>query len=247
MKKIISTLLLAMILMSIGVYSFASTEPNVSDYIRLNSGTKEDILINEQNKKKAELEAATTLLPMATSTRTLNVPTYQQETSYWCGPANIKQVIQYINGSSQSQSTYASDMGTNSSDGTYVYRMTNELNAKQSTFTYAHYQMSSSDKQSLALGISISIGQGKPCIFHARTEHLYMYNGKALGHYITGRGYSFSGFETASIDADTNALDGTVYYTDPYSSNQGRGNTLGNHSDSLTNIANSLNGRYLIR
>lgn len=259
MKKIISATLLILMVLSINIYSLANTSSNdittESEYYRLNGGTKEDLLQNEKNKIKSDLEMQENLVqPLATYSKTLNITTYQQETSYWCGPANIKQVIQYLTGSSESQSTYASDMGTNSSDGTYVYKMVQELNAKQSKFTYAYYEVSSNDTQTVASYIFSNIQAGKPCIFHSQTKYLYLYNGKSLGHYITGRGYNFSGITTASVGetetqstASTNAISGTVYYTDPYSNDYGRGSTLGNHSDSLTNICNSMSGRYLIK
>ena len=44
--------------------------------------------------------------------RTLAVPCFQQENDYYCGPATVKQVVHYLNGSSQSQSYYANKIGT---------------------------------------------------------------------------------------------------------------------------------------
>lgn len=266
MKKFISLTLLATLIISICIPSFAYTSLSAntdislknSEYVMLHGGSEEEQLKNEENKKKAQLELENLVLPLSTSSRILDIPTYQQERYYWCGPANIKQVIQYMTGSSDSQSTYASSMGTNSSDGTYVYKMANELNKRQSIHTYTYTQMSSSSKQTLANNIVFSTDFGRPCIFHSRTQYLYMYNGNSLGHYLTCRGYNFSGFSTASIEdgeystlsntvaPSSTTLDGTVYYTDSYYKDFGNGSVLGNHSDSLDNILNSLNGRYLI-
>lgn len=265
MKKLISLTLLTTLIISMCIPSFAyttlSANTNISldnaEYIMLHGGSEEEQLKNEQNRAKAQLEKQNLVLPLSTGSRTINIPTYQQEKSYWCGPANIKQVIQYMTGSSSSQSTYASSMGTNSSDGTYVYKMVNELNKRQSIHTYIYTQLSSSSKQYLANSIVFGTDLGRPCIFHSRTQYLYMYNGNSLGHYLTCRGYNFSGFDTASIEEDeysTNSnivtpnatLDGTVYYTDCYYKDFGRGSVLGNHSDSLDNILSSMNGRYLI-
>ena len=80
------------------------------------------------------------------------------------------------------------------------------------------------------------------------------YNGAAYNHYLTCSGYNFSGLEIArngdstNSIASSNSLDGTVFYVDTFSKDCGRGNVLGNHSDSLTNIFNSMavNNRYLI-
>ena len=44
--------------------------------------------------------------------RTLSVTAFQQDYSYYCGPANTKQVCHYHNGTSNSQSWYATELGT---------------------------------------------------------------------------------------------------------------------------------------
>lgn len=263
MKKIFSLTLLIALIISMCLPTFAYTDLSCntdtnSEYVKLHGGSIEDQQKNEENRRKAQLELENLVFPLSTDSRTLSIPTYQQEKSYWCGPANIKQVIQYINGSSESQSTYASSMGTNSSDGTLVYKMANELNNRQSVHTYSYTKISSNSKQTLATNIVMNTDLGRPCIFHSRTQYLYMYNGNSLGHYLTCRGYNFSGFETASIgdnkystvsnivSPNASSLDGTVYYTDCYYKDFGRGSVLGNHSDSLDNILSSMNGRYLI-
>ena len=127
------------------ICSYASENSNL-EYIKMNQGTEADIIENQKNQKFIEeVQWANTPMPMVTYVPIkLSVTAYEQEKSYWCGPANIKQVIQYINGSSSSQSTYASSMGTNSTDGTYVYKMVNELNKRQSDFKYAYKYVSSS-------------------------------------------------------------------------------------------------------
>ena len=149
MKKTLSIIFIfALILIGITGNVFAATEdidpalkPYVEKYLdELNNGSKqvgslEDILKNAENLKTAIEELEYSVLPMSLVGQTLNVPTFQQETSYWCGPACIKQSIHYINGSSASQSTYASSMGTSSSIGTYVYKMVDELNKRQSKFS----------------------------------------------------------------------------------------------------------------
>lgn len=62
---------------------------------------------------------------------TIPIPIYQQATNYYCGPASVKMVVQFINGSSDTQNVIAGDLNTNSS-GTYVYMITKYLNDKTS-------------------------------------------------------------------------------------------------------------------
>lgn len=172
--------------------------------------------------------------------RTLSVNTYQQENGYYCGPANIKQVVQYINGSSASQSTYANRMGTNSSEGTYVYKMRDELNYRQSYNGYVYQQMNSGSyntfmtivKGNIFYGDDTEV-KGKPIILHAKTASLYQYNGTNLGHYLTVNGYD--------------DVTKKITYVDPWNANYGRGTTLGQHTDSDTNVFNTVSGsRYVI-
>ncbi len=171
--------------------------------------------------------------------RNLSITNYTQSNSYYCGPANVKQVLQYINGSSLSQSTYASNMGTNSS-GTYVYRIRNELNNKQSYHTYAYTQMGSGDLEKFKNIISSDIFYGNdtevkgiPVILHALTKALPIYNSHNTGHYLTVSGYS--------------AIARTVTYVDTNSSNYGNGNVLGSHTVSAEIMFQTVSGsRYVI-
>ena len=239
MKKskllIIHTLLTIFLMSTFPV--FAATETD--DYIQLNQGNQEDIIENQKNLQKIKQEWANTPALCSNISKQLSVPAYQQERGYWCGPANIKQVIQFINGSSSSQSTYANSMGTNSSDGTYVYKMAQELNSRQSKFTYA-YEYVSFGLNDLKDRILRNITQDKPIILHAHTQYLYMYNGTNLGHYLTLSGYWFDTTAPGPQAAPR------AYYVDPYYLDYGRGSVYGTHSDTMQNILNSVTNRYII-
>lgn len=163
-------------------------------------------------------------------------PLYPQEVYYWCGPASIKQAIQYITGASASQSVYAANMGTNGDVGTYVYLMTNELNRNQSVHSYAHEYMYNWDTVGIWNRIVANAEANLPSIMHTLTKYLYLYNGANFGHYITALGYMRNEDGTKK----------SIVYMDTYSYDGGRGTTLGEHTDSIENIANSLGGRYLI-
>lgn len=61
----------------------------------------------------------------------LAVTCYEQENSYYCGPATVKQVIQYLNGSSSAQKKYATELGT-TTDGTDMTKIAGVLNTHTS-------------------------------------------------------------------------------------------------------------------
>ncbi len=166
---------------------------------------------------------------------------YEQETSYWCGPATIKQAVHWINGSSASQQTYATRMGTNSSSGTYVYKMRNEMNYRQSEHSYVYTDVSTLDNEwDLWTIVTQDVWEDRvPVIIHALTDVLYMYNGRNLGHYIT-----ITGYYDDYLSAEFNYFE----YVDTYNANYGRGNVMGFHTVGFYELYNSLHdsGRYVI-
>ena len=58
----------------------------------------------------------------------MDVPGYKQETTYYCGPATLKQTMQYINKRSLPQSAYASALGTTTAgtDGMNIIKYFND-------------------------------------------------------------------------------------------------------------------------
>ena len=241
-KKIISTILLLGIMLMSSFPIYATTD-TTNEYIKNNQGSAQDVLNNEKNLKYIEeVQWNNLVMPRANYVPTkLNVTAYRQETTYWCGPANIKQVVQYINGSSSSQSTYASSMGTISSDGTYVYKMTNELNKRQSKFTYAYKEISNSMTTTQFMEIvKNSIFSSKPMILHANTKSLYLYNGTALGHYLTLNGFAYD------VQAPGPQSPPKIYYTDPYYKDYGRGSVFGTHEEGVSAVLSCVKNRFII-
>lgn len=224
-------------------YLINNTSPEDLDLSKANGTIYTDEYLDELNEAYARVyKTANSLTRAGTNwvNRTLGVTTYKQDNNYYCGPANIKQVVQFINGSSESQSTYANRMGTNSSSGTLVYKMRDELNYRQSYNNYVYQQMNSSSydaflnivKGNIFYGNDTTI-KGKPIIIHAKTGSLYLYNGNNIGHYLTINGFH----------------DGTkkTTYVDPWEKDYGRGSTLGQHQDTATNVFNTVSGsRYVI-
>ena len=61
---------------------------------------------------------------------------YPQINDNWCGPASVKSILQYINGSSLSQGTYACWMGSDATQGVTTSSLLSCLNAFQSSYNY---------------------------------------------------------------------------------------------------------------
>lgn len=121
----------------------------------------------------------------------LDIEVFKQEKDYYCGPANIKMVVQYLESSSESQSVYANYMGTDDAGESNAYDMWRALNHYTSrSWTESWYSEYSTS--SFANLVKNNIDDNKPLILNARTKTLYMYNGVNLGHYITISGYTYT-------------------------------------------------------
>lgn len=167
--------------------------------------------------------------------RTLNVPTYQQERNHWCGPAAVKETLQFLNGSSLTQAQYASNMQTDADGSTIVYKLTNELNRRQSRHTYQYEDVTSESRFTQILIADVMDSDvGVPFILHALTGSLYRYNGNTLRHYLVVNG--------------GNMPQQKVTYVDSWNADYGRGTTLGRYTDTRSNVANTVtsSGRFVI-
>lgn len=165
------------------------------------------------------------------------VPTYKQENGYYCGPASLQMTLKHITGTKFTQTELANCAGTNKDDGTYVYKMSNTLNEKQSKLKYAYVTVSSS--LDLESKVTKSIYKEAPVIFHLKTKGLKMYNGNNIGHYVVGHTIYQPSYDPAV----------QIIYNDPFEKNYGVGNVYGEHTDTLTNFYRCLTEwgqRYLI-
>ena len=112
----------------------------------------------------------------------------KQKNGYYCGPCSALQAIAsyggYVAGSTNNakQDTLAKAMGTNSSIGTYVYKVSNVLNTYISGYSYK--RGSTMSKYAFRQTVLKSLVNNKAPILHARTQYLSYYNGHASGHYI---------------------------------------------------------------
>ncbi|WP_405131628.1 C39 family peptidase [Paenibacillus sp. FSL H8-0317] len=146
--------------------------------------------------------------------KTVGVTPFKQETTYWCGPATSKQVLNYLNGSSESQSYYAQKLGT-TKDGTDFTVVDDVLNNLQSNYTYSY--STSLPIESWKYAIMYSSDNYHPAVLDLKItgNELENYTGTVSGHIINVSGYEFR----------TN--DAKVRLTDPYDQGN-RGKTHGN-------------------
>ena len=237
-----------------------TVKANSTNYILENQGPPEVVAENERVKAlvKAKLEQIKeqnvqtyqtdqiSSLPSYKSQQILNYPNYQQEKNYYCGPAVVKQAVQFLKGSSLSQSTYASHMNTDLNGNTAVHEIVTELKSELgSTAAFYEYLGSNYDSAAesiVAAYVDLQFQLSNPLILHSLTKYLYMYNGRNTGHYLTTVGYG--GWTDDGNLTESNMSD--VIYVDSYSRDYGRGNVYGTHTDTLENITNSVRGRYLI-
>lgn len=112
----------------------------------------------------------------------------KQKNSYYCGPCSALQEITAYGGSvagstnDAKQDTLANAMQTNSSVGTYVYKVSNVLNTYVSGYSYK--RGSEMSDYSFRQTVLKSLVNNKAPILHARTQYLSYYNNHSTGHYI---------------------------------------------------------------
>lgn len=171
---------------------------------------------SEKMKKKQSSSGDFTTQAYGES-KTISVPSFKQETSYWCGVATTKQIIDFFNGSSSTQSYYAGKLGT-TTDGTDFSVVDDVLNAHQSENTYTYRSFSSNEYLTWRSSMILSIDWGTPVALDLKISPTYMplYNSSVAGHILNTSGYDAT---------DENNM--RLRLTDPYDQG-GRGVTLGN-------------------
>lgn len=242
MKKVGATLLLSSSIFFSGLNVHAAgtgdnpsftedvaTEAQVKAFKEKESLVKE--YMKEQRKHGKEDGVVTNALPDG-KYKVISVPSFKQETSYWCGPATVKQVLDFLNGSSNSQSYYASKLGT-TTDGTDFSKVDDVLNAHQSVNTYVYASIS--DYSTWSSRIEYNTDKNIPTVLDLKIDPKYMpkYTAVVEGHILNVSGYDTKYSSTAQIRL-----------TDPYDQGN-RGVTLGNvwHPHSGVYQCNNLHFR----
>ncbi|MDE6017127.1 MAG: C39 family peptidase [Acetatifactor sp.] len=138
----------------------------------------------------------------------ISVTQFPQQNGYYCGPATVKQVVHWINGSSNSQDWYAEKLGT-TKDGTNMTCIPDVLNDCIDEQFYVYSSMGTQtewmDK------IRSSVYNDRPAILDINTielckEEKFPYPTK--GHFVNVSGYS----STQVMITDPNDARGNVWY-----------------------------------
>jgi|GEM_PF-566087 len=174
-------------------------------------------LVKEHEAKLAAKEAGGVVIMSDGESKTISVPSYQQEKNYWCGPATVKQILGAVNGSSETQTYYAGKLGT-TTDGTDFSLVDNVLNDHQDTNNYVYRDFTSSEYATWKSVMILTIDWGYPAALDLKItpQNMPLYTTTVEGHILNNSGY--------------NLLDSTnkkIRLTDPFDQG-GRGVTLGN-------------------
>ncbi|SCW77139.1 Peptidase_C39 like family protein [Paenibacillus tianmuensis] len=153
----------------------------------------------------------------AGSQKEIAVPSFKQETSYWCGPATTKQVLHFFNGSSLSQQDYAKQLGT-TKDGTDFSKVDDVLNANQSKTTYIYKSFNDNEFSDWKNTLEIDINASYPTVLDLKItpQNMPKYTAEVEGHILNASGYDYVYGSAPEIRL-----------TDPFDQGN-RGVTLGN-------------------
>lgn len=133
----------------------------------------------------------------------LDVPLYQQEEDYTCGPACIRMAL-YKFGYDVTESSIAQATETNKADGTFVFKIKNVLNSYVGN-NYENYETYNTSFDSKLL---TSLRAGYPVICLVRPTALPNYKNQHVpdGHYVIVKGFVLQTGATTQI---------TIQYNDP--------------------------------
>jgi len=241
MKNIVSIMLTSSLVLGGAGSVFATEETSGPDgdstidmNVEITLEQQEDELLNEANteeeivlvEERFEEHAALVKAAEATSMEnnkistlaantasgSLSVPYYKQEKSYWCGPATTKQTIQLIKGSSSSQTSIASAIGTTSA-GSVLSSMVKYVNANQSKHKYL---VINSPSESLIQSIAeYGVRNKAPAMGRLKIAKGGNWTYNSAGHYMNMSGYRNYGKEIRVTDPYigwVNASSGGSYY-----------------------------------
>ena len=166
----------------------------------------------------------------------VSVPLYQQTTSNYCGPACVQMTLASF-GVSATQSTLATQMGTGSPHGTYVYKIRDCLNSYLGSGKYKYVLTS---EITFVQGVEYSIDEGCPVVCHVDTVYLPVYNGYSTGHYVVATGYFYQQNSASGLYDEK-----TIYYNDPNNNSSFYGAKTCTYAE-MTNAINGNAGYYIM-
>lgn len=129
----------------------------------------------------------------------MNVKRFIQEKSWYCGPACVKMVAHYTNGYSQTQATYASRLGTTSSNGSSSIQIAEQLRFSANS---GYVRTSSANADQMFAKFVYSNNLDMPLVLSIQSNYHTGFPYKTYGHFVVGNG--------------ANMTTNQVFVTDPY-------------------------------
>lgn len=111
----------------------------------------------------------------------LDVTAIKQSETWYCAPATVKQTLDYRNGKSSTQKTYATELGTTTS-GTDMTQIPTVLNKHLSTKKYAYMDIGTYSNYTAS--VTAGLQKGNPVVIDikAKTSDGWKYN--TAGHFL---------------------------------------------------------------
>lgn len=190
MKKVIILILMCCLVLSYPKNTYAMENEDCNGDLNIEEGaeeyflTQEDIIRN--NRKMENVKKINQKGSRATTYYTLDVPTFQQETNYYCGPATVKQTVHFIKGASNSQSFYANALETTSA-GTDMTKIPGVLR----TYSGGDYNyVSIGDYTNWCNQLIGGLSTGLPPILDINTKNVSVWPYATSGHFLNVSGYN---------------------------------------------------------
>ena len=159
-----------------------------------------EALINSKSNVNSEMRA---------SVRRLGVPFYSQQNGYYCGPATIRQMCGYLNGTANlpSQDDIADELNTSENYGTDQQELIDYLNLHTSECYETLWRNGAYVSSSQLFNLIIAdANNNKPTLLHIRDTNTSNWRYYTDGHYLCAEGY---------VD-DTTTNGHNVYLVDPW-------------------------------
>lgn len=142
----------------------------------------------------------------------IGVPVFEQEEDWYCAPATVKQILHYLNGTSDSQLSYATTLGTDENTGTNM-TLIDDLLRDESSENYVYYEIA--DYDHWISKVIDGIDNGKPAVLDINTVGISAFPYHYAGHYVNTSGYDFRfGSKVRITDPWTDGLGNRWYDAD---------------------------------
>jgi len=176
--------------------------------------------LNEAQQLRQQLQ-----LSRAYFIKVLNVPCFQQETSYWCGPATVKQVEHYLKNRSDTQASYAKALGTTTA-GTDMTAIATYLNSNVNRwYTYSSIGSRTTWEDMIIWGMQNNL----PAVLDIKTTNVNNIPYNSEGHFVNTSGIDY---------ISASHWDNWVRITDPF------GVALGNRWYTAADLYSANNAHW---